>query len=359
MTYDPKQPFDLAILPPAISTADLLNVEVVQLLIKARTSLGELNGTCRAIVNPYILLSIPLLQESVASSEIEGIHTTVEMALEDQVKAVAEQDPAGKEALRYREAINSGFNSLGEYSLSTRTILAIHEKLIPNSGGVFKQQQNQIAKGSETIYTPPIPSKVSDLISNWENYVHLEDETIDPLIRVAVGHYQFEAIHPFSDGNGRTGRILMVLQIVKDKLLDSPILYVSGYLNKHREEYYRLLSDVTINKNWLGFIKFMLKAISEQAQVTRDVILRIMDERNALKNKMQTEFSSMYSPDLLDHLFSFPVTFPTFMAEKMQITYQTASKYLSILEKANVLSKRKSGRHTLYYNVRLLACLKT
>lgn len=361
MSFDPKHPFPLPLLPPPLAPQDFMEKELVQLLIKANAAVAELNGTCRAIHNPSILLNIPLLQESVASSEIEGIYTTVETALEDQVKSIEEQDPAGKEALRYREAINAGFAQLTDFGLSTRTILAIHEKLMPSLGGKFKQQQNQIAKGqSKTIiYTPPSPAEVSSLMSNWENYVHSEDNELDPLIRVAIGHYQFEAIHPFSDGNGRTGRILMVLQIVKYNLLDLPILYLSGYLNKHRDEYYRLLSAVTNEKKWIEFVKFMLQAMCEQAFVTRDVIFKIMSTRADLKEKIQKDFSSIYSPDLIEHIFTYPVTYPTFMADKMSITYQTASKYLSILEEAKILSKRKSGRHVFYYNITLLACLKT
>jgi len=356
-----KVPYSLPLLPPPLTTIDVLEKGLVQLLIKAHKALAELNGTCRAIHNPYILLNIPMLQESVASSEIEGIHTTVETALEEQLKAVDEQDPAGKEALRYREAIQAGFQSLTSYSLSTRTVLTIHEKLMPSTGGQFKQQQNQIAKGrsKEVIYTPPAPTEVPSLMSNWENYVHNDGDEVDPLIRVAVSHYQFEAIHPFADGNGRTGRILMVLQIVKDQLLDSPILYLSGYLNKHRDDYYRLLSAVTNEGKWIDFIKFMLQAIGEQAFVTKEVILNMMSTREEVKKKLKIDFAAIYSPDLLEHIFTYPVTYPTHMAEKMGITYQTASKHLSLLEEGNILSKRKSGRHTLYYNIPLLACLRT
>ena len=361
MSQTNKVPVTLPLLPPSLTSNDILEKGLVQLLIKANKALAELNGTCRAIHNPYILLNIPMLQESVASSEIEGIYTTVETALEEQLKAVDEQDPAGKEALRYREAIQAGYQSLASYALSTRTILIIHEKLMPSIGGRFKQQQNQIAKGrsKEVIYIPPAPSEVPNLMSNWENYVHSDNDDVDPLIRVAVSHYQFEAIHPFADGNGRTGRILMVLQIVKDQLLDSPILYLSGYLNKHRDDYYRLLSAVTNDGLWIDFIKFMLKAICEQAYATKDVILNMMSTRDEVKKKLKTDFAAIYSPDLLEHIFSYPVTYPTHMAEKMGITYQTASKYLSLLEEGNILSKRKSGRNVLYYNIPLLACLKT
>lgn len=359
MTLNPNHPFDLPILPPELDQKEIFEPGLVKLLIKAHSALADLNGTCRAIQNPFVLLNIPVLQESVASSEIEGIHTTVETALEEQVKGATEQDPASKEALRYKDAIHAGFQSLESYSLSSRTMLTIHEKLMPEKGGTFKQQQNQIAKGVKVIYTPPPPSQVAKLMSNWENYVHSAENDFDPLIRAAISHYQFEAIHPFADGNGRTGRILMVLQLVNDKLLDFPILYLSGYLNKNRDEYYQSLIAVTESKEWLRFIRFILTAICEQAQVTRQVIFKIMLERDKLKNKLQSDFPSIYSPDLLDHIFSFPVTYPTSMADKLNITYQTASKYLSSLEEAGILSKKKSGRHILYYNIGLLLCLRT
>lgn len=359
MLFDPNKPFELPNLPPELSQEDLFAPDIVQLLIKANSGLAELNGTCRAINNPYILLNIPILQESVASSEIEGIHTTIETALEDQVKSESEQDPSSKEALRYREAINEGLKSLETYSLSTRTILSIHKKLMPEKGGEFKKQQNKIAKGSTVVYTPPAPTSVDSLMSNWENYVHSSEVKVDPLIKAAISHYQFEAIHPFADGNGRTGRILMVLQMVLEKLLDLPILYVSGYLTRNRDSYYSLLSGVTERQEWIEFIKFMLTAINEQARTTQIVIFKIMGERNKLKKRLREEFKSIYSPDLLDHIFSFPVTYPTFMGERLDIAYQTASKYLSTLEGAGILTKRKVGRNVLYYNIALLSCLRT
>ena len=214
--FDPNHPFDLPPLPPDLREEDLIEPELTRLVITANRTIGELNGLCRAIPRAYpVLLNIPVLQEAVSSSAIEGIHTTVETLLEAQVKMEQEQDPASKEAFRYREAIHAGFESLKKYkSLSTRVILDIHRQLMPDGGGRFKGQANKIAKGQRIIYTPPAPAQTNSLMGNWENYVNspVAADKTDSLIKTALSHYQFEAIHPFLDGNGRTGRILMVLQ---------------------------------------------------------------------------------------------------------------------------------------------------
>ena len=360
MTFNPNYSFDLPTLPPDLKQEDLFEPELVQLTIKANRAIGELNGLCRAIPNPYpLLMNIPILQEAVSSSAIEGIHTTVETLLEAQIKLDKEKDPASKEALRYREALHKGFKSLKDYkSLPTRVILNIHGQLMPN-GGRFKKQGNKIAKGSKTIYTPPAPRQINDLMNNWENFINSSDQKIDPLVKIAISHYQFEAIHPFSDGNGRTGRILVVLQMVLYKLLDWPVLYVSGYLIKNRQKYYSGLLNITKSGNWLTFIKFMMRAFYEQAEVTRKVITDIIEEKNKMKRILKFEHKLIYSQELLEHLFTYPVAYPTAMGEKLNITYQTASKYLSDLEKAGLLVKKRSGKYMFYYNLKLLNCLKT
>ena len=341
MNTDKKAPHNLSALPPDLSAIDVNTPEMVTLLIKTHSALAELMGTCRAINSPAVLLHIPLLQESIASSEIEGIYTTIETALEEQVKHFSDQDPAAKEALNYKSAITAGYESLAKYSLSTRTVLSVHEKLLPVGGGMFRTQQNHIAGGSQIIYTPPAAQKIPDLISNWENFAHNQIDFTDVLIKTAICHYQFEAIHPFTDGNGRTGRILIVLQLVLNKLLELPILYISGYLNKNKDAYYRLLIGVTEFNRWNDFIKFIITAIYEQAKITQAVVMNIMAEREVLKNKMKIEVAGIYTPELLDHIFSYPVTYPTHMSEKLSITYQTASKYLTALERAGILSRKK------------------
>ena len=363
-SFRPNQAFDLPPLPPELKQESLFESDMIQLVIKANRTIGELNGLCRAIPNAYpLLMNIPVLQEAVSSSAIEGIHTTVETLLEAQVKMENERDPASKEALRYREALNRGFKSFKKYkSLSTRTILDIHGQLMPG-GGHFKKQENKIARGEQILYTPPAPPQINSLMSNWEKYVNshesAEEGQIDPLIKIAISHYQFEAIHPFLDGNGRTGRILMVLQLVLYKLLDWPILYISGYLIQNRSQYYSSLLETTKSEAWIKFIKFMLVAFYTQAQVTRQIILDIIKERSEMKRVLKSKHSFLYSQELLDHIFAYPVTYPTFMGEKLNISYQTASKYLSHLESAKLLTKKRLGTYTFYYNRKLLSCLKT
>lgn len=360
MTFNPNYPFNLPLLPPDLKQEDLFEPELVQLTIKANRAIGELNGLCRAIPNPYpILMNIPILQEAMSSSAIEGIHTTVETLLEDQIKLDKEKDPASKEALRYKEALHKGFESLKDYkSLPTRVILNIHGQLIPN-GGHFKKQGNKIAKGTKTIYTPPAPTQINNLMSNWESYINSSNRKIDSLVKIAISHYQFEAIHPFLDGNGRTGRILVVLQMVLYKLLDWPVLYVSGYLIKNRQKYYSCLLNITKSSDWLAFIKYMMQAFYEQAEVTQKVITNIIEEKNKMKQTLKSKHKSIYNYELLEYLFAHPVAYPTAMGKKLNITYQTASKYLSDLEKAGLLLKKRSGKYMFYYNFKLLNCLKT
>ena len=360
MTFHPDQPFDLPLLPPPLTKKELFRPDIAQLTVKANRAVSELNGLCRALPHPYpVLMNIPVLQEAVSSSAIEGIHTTVETLVEAQIKMKSEQDPASKEAFRYREALHSGFQAFQKYeSLATRVILNIHKQLLP-SGGRFKEQANKIARGPETLYTPPIPAQVSKLMSDWEKYIHFSEDLTDPLIKIIVSHYQFEAIHPFSDGNGRTGRILIVLQTVLYKLLDFPVLYISGYLIKHRTKYYSLLLQITKSGDWTAFIRFFLSAFAEQAQVTKNVILNILKERKKMKQALKSRRRTADNHDFLDHIFCYPVTHATFMAKQLNLSYQTAGKHLSDLEKTGLLRMKKSGKYKLYYNFGLLDCLKT
>ena len=360
MPFNPHHPFDLPPLPPDWKQEVLFEPELTRLIIKTHRAIGELKGLTRAIPKAYpLLMNIPVLQEAVSSSAIEGIHTTVETLLEAQIKMEKERDPASKEALRYKAALNTGFKSFKSYkSLSTRVILDIHRRIVPG-GGNFKTQENKIAGRGPVLYTPPSPVQINNLMSNWENYVNRQDDKIDPLIKTAVSHYQFEAIHPFPDGNGRTGRILMVLQLVLCELLDWPVLYISGYLIKNRSRYYSLLLEISTSGNWLKFIKFMIKAFHTQAGVTKQVILNIIEAKREMKKILKSKHASLYSQELLEHLFSYPVTYSKFMGSELNITYQTAGKYLSGLEKVGLLSKKQAGTYILYYNLGLLNCLKT
>ncbi len=355
MSFDPTQPYNLEMLPPK---KPLRNEDFSDLLLKARVELAELKGSAGQIPNPLLLTAPLLIRESVESSGIENINTTVAKVLENQLLPEDEQHKPDKEVLRYRQALYWGAQNISSISISNRLVLGIHKKLISDNGGSYRSQQNQIINSmtGEILYTPPIQSQISDLVGNWENYVNNNKE-LDPLIRTAISHQQFESIHPFIDGNGRTGRILIVLQLVKEDILELPILFISGYINKNRTEYYKLLRDVSFNDNWHEYIEFMLRGFYLQAKETKENLKKVTDYHFNLKTKIKNEYSKIYSADLLEVLFSFPVITPTRLAAEMGIHYTTASRHLCVLSKAGVLDSIKAGRNHFFVNKKLVSIL--
>lgn len=356
MPFKPTYPFDPPFLPPKI---DLNNQEINSLLLKARVELAELNGLSFSLPNPRLLLSPTIIKESVASSNIENINTTVLDVLKNQLFPESEQRPPDKEVLRYRDAVDWGYNNMAKYGLSTRLILGVKKILLPDSYGDYRVNQNIIVNSDtkEPIYTPPIASKIPILMSNLENFLNLNKD-FDPLIKTIIGHYQFEAIHPFDDGNGRTGRILMILQLVYEKLLSFPILYISGYINKNRSDYYKFLRKVSSNNNWDDFILFMLKGYYEQALDTKKTILKIKTLYFDFKRNLKINFKKIYSADLVDKLFSFPIITPVKLGKELGIHYMTASRYLSLLAKNKILEEKRIGKYHLFINTSLLKVIK-
>lgn len=356
MSFDPTYPHRLDLLPPKIAIS---NRDFGDLLLKARVELAELKGASRQIPNPLLLIAPVIIRESVASSNIENINTTLVDVLQWQLFPEAEQRQPDKEVLRYREAINWGFNHVNKYALSSRLITGIQTQLIPEGNGQYRREQNQIANlaSRESLYTPPIASAIPDLVSNWENYVNSTDETIDPLIRTIIAHYQFEAIHPFRDGNGRTGRILMVLQLIQSGLLALPVLYISGYINRHRSEYYRHLLEVTSKGNWHDFITYMLEGFFMQARDTHEDLNRIASLLEEIKDQVRTESGKLYSAELIETLFKYPIITPTKLASELGRHYTTTSKYLKQLSRMGILKEATAGKHHLFANHKLLKIL--
>ncbi|MCW3073490.1 MAG: hypothetical protein JWP69_559 [Flaviaesturariibacter sp.] len=355
MSFDPTYPFQLKNLPP---DTIIKNSDFGELLLNARIELAELKGSCGQIPNPLLLTAPLLLRESVESSGIENINTTVANVLENQLLPEAEQNKPDKEVLQYREALFWGNKNLKELSLSNRLILGIHKLLISDNGGFYRREQNHIvnSKTGEILYTPPIQADINRLIGDWENYVN-DNKDLDPLIRAAIAHQQFESIHPFKDGNGRTGRIMMVLQLVKDQVLEYPILFISGYINKNRSEYYKLLREVTSDNNWHNYIEFMLQGFYVQAQETKATLKKVTYLHMELKDEIKTNHSKIYSADLLEALFSFAVITPTRLASELKIHYTTASKYLLQLANAQILQSVKAGRNHFFVNKKLVSLL--
>jgi len=358
MKFDPNRPYDLPLLPPALN---FKHEQFVDVMLKTRTELGELNGYSYSLPNPLLLLSPAVIKESVASSNIENINTTMEEALQAQLFPEAEQKKPDKEVLRYRDAIMWGFENLKKIPISTRLILGIHKKLMPDQSPDYRKTQNRIANSATgaVIYTPPPANELPQLLNNWEQFVNKDDDGIDPLVKAAIAHCQFEAIHPFGDGNGRTGRILMVLQLIQLELLSLPILYVSGYINKNRNEYYRLLQAVRTDEGWHDFIFYMLKGFHQQARETKITLLKVMELLEKTRKHLKEKHRKIYSAELVEAMFALPIITPVNLGKKLDVNYRTASRYLVELAKGNVLKESYVGKYHLYANKPLLKLLKT
>lgn len=353
------KPHILKQLPPE---KDYLSPEILKELLQARTQIAELKGYCLDYPNPLLLLSPAIIKESLASSEIEDIHTTLINVLQNSLLPEIERGKADKEVLRYREAMVHGYKGLQERHLITNNlIIGIQNKLMQVDGQKFRTEQNAIvdANTGVFVFVPPAATEIPNLIKNWEEYVNTKSEelTDDPLIKSAIAHYQFESIHPFDDGNGRTGRILMVLQLMKDGLLSAPILYISGYINKHKSEYYKLLRGVTNENNWKDYILFMVKGFNQQAEKTKEHLLKTKVLFDEMKRTIKKELPNVYSYELIEALFTSPIITPTVLATRLDNHPTTAGNYLKKLEKLGFLKSHKYGKYQMYSNIKLIALL--
>lgn len=357
MSFSATYPFVLPELPPNLNCGQ---ERFMPWLLKARTELGELKGYSHALPNPMLLLSPAIIRESVASSGIENINTTVEKVLEQQLFPETEQKPENKEVLRYRDAILWGFENMNNLPIGNRLILGIHKQLLGERSHGYRGTQNKIENSvtGEVLYTPPPATEIGRLINNWENYIHNGDESIDPLIKCAISHYQFEAIHLFGDGNGRAGRILMVLYLVQAGLLNYPILFISGFINQNRSDYYRLLREVTTHENWCEFIEYLLRGFYLQARETKEQLFKVMDLFNEYREEIKTKCSGIYSSDLVEQLFSLPIVTPVRLGNMLNVHYTTATRYLKQLEKEGFLQNQQVGKYQLYINKPLVDLLQ-
>ena len=336
----------------------VLNPKLTNLLIQARTNIALLNGYCMAIPNPFLLLSPAILKESLASNEIENIQTTLIEALQNALYPEAQRDQPDKEVLRYKEAVMWGFDQIKSgFPLVSRLITGVQEKLIPSDGS-FRTIQNAIWNPAtkKIVHLPPTASDIPELIKDWEIFVN-SDTSTDPLVKIAIAHYQFESIHPFKDGNGRTGRILMVLDLVKQKLLGLPILYLSGYILTNKTRYYQVLQSVTKTNSWDEYLEFMLTAFAKQADSTAAIFTEIMNLLNTQKQEFRSKLPKIYNREILEELFSSPILSPVSLGLRLGIHYTTASKYLKELEKIGLLKTAKVGKHQFYMNHELINIL--
>jgi Fic family protein len=279
--------------------------------------------------------------------------------LQAQLFTEAEQQTADKEVLRYDRALSEGLKMLKEVPIGTRLITSVHDLLIPNEKGYRKTQNALINdRTREVIYMPPAANRIPALVSDLEKFIHDNKTELDPILKTIIAHYQFEAIHPFGDGNGRTGRILMVLCLTHYGLLDLPVLFISGYINTHKIEYYDAIREVTDNGDWAGYINYMLKAFTEQAVESTEILLKIKDLHEEVKRKIRKDLPKIYSRDLIDAIFSQPFMTPTRYGEILKVTYQTGSSHLKNLEKIGIMQSVKVGKYLFFANVALLELLR-
>jgi len=357
--WDPQRPYDeLPPLPPAV---ELESRQVLKRCVSARSALAELRVAAALIPNPAVLINTLPLLEAQASSEIENIVTTAD-ELFRHLDADQGADPATREALRYRSALLEGVRHIDERPLSTATAEAICSRIKGADMMVRGVPGTRIASArtGAIVYTPPERKQsLRDLLTNWEEFLHEPDDhaALDPLVRMAVAHYQFEAIHPFTDGNGRTGRVINSLFLVQRGLLDRPILYLSRFIITHKADYYRLLLEVTRDGAWEAWILYMLRGIEDTARWTVAKIAAIRQLTTMVTEHLRTKHPKLYDRDLVDVIFEQPYCRIRNVVDRGLGTRQSASKYLHGLVAAHVLREVRVGREVLFVNPRLMALL--
>lgn len=335
--------------------------EVYSLLSIASRKLGELNGFAKIIPNQEILINSLILQEAKDSAAIENIITThAELFLAQADEKHLTQN--AKEVQDYALALRQGFEGIKrEGLLLNRHILEIQRGLEKNNAG-FRTQGGTLLKNPKTgevKHIPPQnPEEIKRLMSNLEKYINEDQDSLDPLIRLAMIHYQFESIHPFYDGNGRSGRILNVLYLTHKKLLDLPILYLSAYIIKYKEDYYRLLAEVSKSGDFKDWVVYMLRGIEQTSVATIQRIGEIHKAMQEYTQTLQEKASRIYSRDLVELLFSYPYTKIESLESKLGIHRQTASNYLKECESLGLLEILKMGRNKYFVNTRLFDILR-
>lgn len=355
-TLRADSPFNhLPLLPPS---ADLETSVILKACIPARAALAELNAAADLIPNPDILINtIPLL-EARASSEIENIVTTADRLFRFAHDDTA-ADAATKEALRYRTALRRGFDLLAKRPIGTNLAVEVCTALRGIDSPVRRVPGTALLNMTtrRPVYTPPEQeARLRRLLANWETFLHQADD-LDPLIRMAVAHYQFEAIHPFEDGNGRTGRILNLLYLVERGLLRQPILYLSGSIIRTKTDYYRRLLAVTTQERWEPWVVYMLRSVDETARWTTATIRAIRELLRTTTERVRQQAPKIYSRELVEVIFEQPYCRIGNLVGAGIAQRQTASEYLTKLADIGVLTVVQVGREKLFLNKGLIALL--
>lgn len=357
--FNPEEPYnELPDIPPDERYWRTLSV-LEEAAVRANRALAELKGRLSVIPNPRIFINTLALQEAKDSSSIENIFTTNdELFRAFTVESVA--DPHTKEVLRYGKALTDAFETIKSgHKFSIPLMESIYRNITDENDGV-RDVEVYVGRNGMRVYTPPCCRDViTKKLENWASLANSRESEMDPLVMMAILHYQFEAIHPFRDGNGRTGRILNVLLLSAHGLLDEPVLYLSKYINVNKNEYYRLLREVTEEHEWEEWIVFMLKAVEKTSKDTLRKVNAISELFEKTKEKIRNEASNIYSFELVEVLFTQVYCKYSFLTRRGIVSSRnTASKYLNRLEKLGILEKERIGREVVFRNRRLYKLLK-
>jgi Fic family protein len=356
MNYNPKIPHNnLPVLPPKVDLKDqdvlLATLEVSDAIAQLKTMLTMSN---RTISNTLDLLSPLFVPEAVSSSGVENIITTNNSVYIAKILEERELSPAEKEALNYTEALFYGADKIASQGyLATRDYIDLQHILEPTKPGLRKLPGTQLANPltGTVYYTPPDgEARIRDLLTNFEKYYNEQAPAHEIFARMAIVHYQFEAIHPFMDGNGRTGRMLMPLYLTGQHRLPVPVLFISHYILEHRDEYYRRLRAVTYSREWKEWILFIMHATAVQARYTCSILEKIRRAITVVKDTLRKDLSHIYSSELVDFLFSHAYFTQKMFEKQVSVSPMTARKYLAELEKSKIIKKnRQTGKNRYIY----------
>jgi Fic family protein len=354
--FNKDLPFnDLPPLPPDAGIFE--TVAVYKKLAESRVSLAELKGRLPIIPNPLMLINTLVLQEAKDSSTIENVVTSNDKLFKAFSSSTNPGDKNTREVLRYREALWKAYNLVGTKGKLNLPVIVEIFRTITERDEKVRDRQVWIGNAYGNVYTPPEPGKVLDKkLREWQDFAD-SATGLDPLLKIAMLHYQFEAIHPFSDGNGRTGRILNVLFLCRYGLLDLPVLYLSKFILEYKSEYYKLLRDVSENGSWEAWILYFLEAVRETSVFTLGRVNEINDLFNQAVARVRKDAPDIYSRELIEVIFGQPYCSIGILVQKGIASRNTASRYLKKLQELAILAPEREGKETLYRNVKLYEIL--
>lgn len=347
---------------PLGALGDVETKTVLKASLRAHKELGELKGLALTIPNQNILLATLSLQEAKESSEIENIITTHDDLYQSNYQSQIFNSTSAKEVHNYAKALEVGFNTIQKSDLLINSNILEIQKTIENNSAGFRTQAGTTLINRETgkvVYTPPqTGEEVLHHMGELERFINdSELSDFDVLVKMALIHHQFESIHPFYDGNGRTGRILNILYLTKTNILSSPILYLSRFINQNKSEYYRLLQEVRDTGVWESWLIYMMQALEETARETSGTIRGVIELMSEFKILLKKELPKIYSHELINNLFKHPYTKNEFLVEELNVHRNTASKYLEALVSIGLLEKHKIGKENYYLNKKLYKLL--